>query len=268
MSKATDSTERTLVTGGTGTLGRQVVPQLRAAGLDLRILSRSQREDEAGIEYVTGDLVADTGVAAALEDVRVVVHLAGGNKGDDVAAGHLAEAAARAGVQHLVFISVIGADAVPVGWLRSQHAAEDAIVASGVPYTILRAAQFDDLVLTLVEKMSKLPVIPAPGGLRFQPVDSGEVADRIVELVLDRPAGRVADLAGPKVYSLRELIDGYLRARGKRRPKLPVRIPGKAGRAYRAGDNLNVTSAAHGRRTWEEFLSTRVGAARSRTISS
>lgn len=246
-----------LVTGGTGTLGRQVVPLLRDAGLDLRILSRRTHEPEPGIEYVTGDLVAGTGVEGALAGVHTVVHLAGGNKGDDVAAQNLAPAALQAGVRHLVFISVIGADAVPVGWVRSQLAAEQTIAESGVPYTILRAAQFDDLVLTLVEKMSKLPVIPAPGGLRFQPVDSGEVAERITELALDRPAGRVADLAGPKVYTLRELVDGYLQLVGKHRPKVPVRIPGKAGRAYRAGDNLNLTNAARGRRTWEEFLAAR-----------
>ena len=80
-----------------------------------------------------------------------------------------------------------------------------------------------------------------------------DVAARLAGLTLGAPAGRVADLAGPKVYPLRELVEDYLRANGKRRPKLPVRLPGKAGRAYRAGDNLNL-DAETGTRTWEEFL--------------
>jgi uncharacterized protein YbjT (DUF2867 family) len=97
-------------------------------------------------------------------------------------------------------------------------------------------------------------VIPVPGGLRFQPVDSGEVAARLVELALGKPAGLVPDLAGPKVYGMADLICGYLRARGKRRLMMPVRMPGKAGRAYRAGEYLSLQGAAVGERTWEDFL--------------
>ncbi len=68
---------------------------------------------------------------------------------------------------------------------------------------MLRAAQFHDLVLTMAEKMAKLPVVPVPGGLRFQPVDSREVAARLVELTLGDPAGLVPGLVGPTVYGLR-----------------------------------------------------------------
>ena len=125
---------------------------------------------------------------------------------------------------------------------------------SGLPWTTLRAAQFHDLVLTMVQKMAKLPVIPVPGGLRFQPVDPDEVAARLVELTLDKPAGLVPDLAGPRVYEMADLIRGYLRARGKRRLMLPVRMPGRAGRAYLAGQNLSLEGADVGKRTWEDFL--------------
>ena len=129
---------------------------------------------------------------------------------------------------------------------------------SDLPWTTLRAAQFHDLVLILVQKMAKLPVIPIPGGLRFQSVDSGEVAARLVELTLDQPAGLVPDLAGPKVYGIADLIRGYLRARGKHRFMMPVRMPGKVGRAYRAGENLSLEGAAVGKRTWEDFLAQRI----------
>ena len=57
-----------------------------------------------------------------------------------------------------------------------------------------------------------------------------------------------------------ELIRGYLQTRGKHRLLMPVWIPGKAGRAYRAGDNLNLTSAVRGTRTWEMFLAERLTA--------
>jgi uncharacterized protein YbjT (DUF2867 family) len=211
---------------------------------------------------VTGDLRRDEGVEPAVDGVATVLHLAGGPRGDDVAAGNLVRAAARAGVRHLVFISIIGADRVPIGFLGAKLAAERAVADSGVPWTTLRAAQFHDLVLTVVRTLARLPVLPVPGGMRLQPVDARDVADRLVELALGSPAGLVPDLAGPRVYGLDELARGYLRAAGKRRPMVPVRIPGRIGRAYRAGDNLTLDGATVGRRTWEEFLAERLGRAR------
>jgi hypothetical protein len=82
------------------------------------------------------------------------------------------------------------------------------------------------------------------------------VAQRLAELTVGEPAGRVPDLAGPTVYTMRQLVDSYLG--GKRRMFLPVRIPGKAGRAYRAGDNLNLTDATRGVRSWQDFLAERL----------
>jgi uncharacterized protein YbjT (DUF2867 family) len=98
-----------------------------------------------------------------------------------------------------------------------------------------------------------LPVIPMPSGLRFQPVDSGEVADRMVELALGAPAGLVPDMAGPQIYPLADLVRSYLEATGKRRLLVPVPVPGRAARAVRDGAVI-APNRAVGRRTWEEFL--------------
>jgi uncharacterized protein YbjT (DUF2867 family) len=248
-----------LVTGGTGTLGGHVVPLLRASGHDVRILTRRPRPGTAGVEYVTGDLLEGEGVEAAVDGVETVLHLAGGPKGDDVATRTLVRAASEAGVRHLVHISVVGADRVPLAWMRTKLESERAVAGSGIPWTILRAAQFHDLALTMVEKMAKLPVLPVPGGLRLQPVDSREVAARLAELTLGAPSGLIPDLTGPHVYDLAALARPYLRRSGRRRPMLPVRIPGKAGRAYRAGANLTLEGAETGKRTWEEFLMEKLG---------
>jgi uncharacterized protein YbjT (DUF2867 family) len=105
--------------------------------------------------------------------------------------------------------------------------------------------------------MARLPVVPVAAGFRFQPVDAGEVADQLAELALGPPAGLVPDLAGPRVLGMDALVREYLRARGRRRPVLPVRLPGRAARAIRAGANL-APDRAVGRRTWEEFLAHQV----------
>jgi uncharacterized protein YbjT (DUF2867 family) len=259
-------TARILVTGGTGTLGRQVVPRLRDAGCDVRVLSRRRHEAADGIEYVTGDLLAGEGIEAAVDGVATIVHCAGSNKGDDQATRNLARAASGSAVRHLVYISVIGADRVPMisgidrtmfGYFGTKRAAEQVVAGSGLPWTTLRAAQFHDLILMVAQVMAKLPVIPVPSGFRFQPVDSGEVAARLADLALGAPAGLVPDLAGPRVYPVGDLLRSYLQAQGKHRPMLPIRLPGAAARAFRAGANLAPDRAA-GHRTWEDFLADRV----------
>ncbi|MFI9008731.1 SDR family oxidoreductase [Actinosynnema sp. NPDC053489] len=252
-----------LVTGGTGTLGRLVVPRLARAGHRVRVLSRRDGEPADGVEHVTGDLVTGDGVEAAVAGAEVVVHLAGGPKGDAEAAERLVRAVRRAGdARHLVQVSVIGADRVPLAWFRGKLDAERAVARSGAPWTTLRAAQFHDLVLAVAAKVAKPPVVPVPGGLRFEPVDARDVAEHLVDLVLGAPAGLVPDLAGPAVHGMGDLVRGYLAAHGRRRPLLPVRVPGKAGRAYRAGENLAGPGATRGTRTWEGFLAERVPATR------
>jgi uncharacterized protein YbjT (DUF2867 family) len=258
-----------LVTGGTGRLGRLVVSRLRNAGRDIRVLSRHAHASEDGIEFVTVDLLKGDGIEAAVDGVGIIVHCAGSNKGDDDATRNLVRAASGAGVQHVVYISVIGADRIPVssridramfGYFASKLAAERVVTGSGLPWTTLRAAQFQGLFLAVAQQMAKLPVIPVPAGFRFQPVDEGEVADRLAELALGTPAGLVPDIGGPRVYGMADLLRGYLRARGKHRMLVPVWIPGNAARAVRAGGNL-APERAVGRRTWEDVLAERVGSA-------
>jgi uncharacterized protein YbjT (DUF2867 family) len=257
-----------LVTGGTGTLGRLVVPLLRDAGCEVRVMSRHGHEERDGVRYVTGDLSTGDGVDGAVADAGAgtVVHLAGTQKGDGDKARHLVRAASRAGVEHLVYISVVGAERVPVvsavdrgmfGYFASKRDAEQVVEGSGLPWTTLRASQFHDLIYLVVRQMAKLPVIPVPAGVRFQPVDAGEVAARLVELALGKPAGLVPDIAGPRVYGMDELIRGYLTATHRRRPLLRFPMGGGAFRAVRAGANLAL-DGTQGKRTWEEYLAARL----------
>lgn len=258
-----------LVTGGTGNLGGRVVPLLRAAGRPVRVLSRTARPAADGVQHAVGDLNSGAGVAAALAGVDTVVHCAGAAKGDGDRARLLVTAAAAAGVRHVVNISVVGAERVPVvsavdraffGYYAGQREAEVVIAGSAVPWTNLRATQFHDLVLTVAQGLSKLPVVLVPRGARAQPIDVTEVAARLAELALGEPAGQVPDLAGPRAYGLDELVRGYLRAAGKRRPMVSVPAGGGAYRALVGGANL-APDRAVGRRTWEEFLADRVPAA-------
>jgi uncharacterized protein YbjT (DUF2867 family) len=230
------------------------------------VLSRHSHSPAGGVHLLTGNLTTGEGIQAAVAGVGTIVHCAGSSKGDEDKARNLVQAASAAGVRHLVYISVVGADRVPIvsgvdramfAYFGSKLGAERVVAESGLPWTTLRATQFHDLVLMVAKVMANLPVIPVPAGFRFQPVDSDEVAARLVELALDKPAGLVPDMAGPRVYGFADLLGGYLRARHKHRLMVPVRLPGKAARALRAGANLSLERAV-GHRTWEEFLAERV----------
>src|SRR5829696_6936309 len=252
-----------LVTGGTGTLGRLVVQRLRDAGRNVRVLSRRSREAEAGIEFMTGDLTTGEGIEPAADGVETIVHLAGSTKGDEDKTRNLVQAASsQTRLPHLVYISVVGADRIPVasrvdramfGYFASKRAAEKVVEDSGLPWTTLRATQFHEGMLAVARQMAKLPVLPVPVGFCFQPVEADEVASRLVELTLDEPSGLVPNMGGPRVYGAAELLRGYLRTTKRQRLIMPVWLPGKAARAFRAGANL-VPEQAVGQRTWEEFL--------------
>jgi uncharacterized protein YbjT (DUF2867 family) len=252
-----------LVTGGTGTLGRLVVRRLRDAGCDVRALSRRSRAARDGIQFMTGDLATGEGIEPAVDGVAAIVHCAGSNKGDaDLTRNLVRAASSQTRPPHLVYISVVGADRIPMvsrvdralfGYFESKRETERVVADSGLPWTTLRATQFHDLILTVAQQMAKLPVIPAPAGFQVQPIDADEVAARLVDLTLGEPAGRVPDMGGPRVYGMADLLRGYLRTTQRRRPIVPVWLPGKAARVFRAGGNLAPEQAV-GHRTWEEFL--------------
>ncbi|GAB2600170.1 NAD(P)H-binding protein [Streptomyces capparidis] len=247
-----------LVTGGTGTLGREVVRRLAADGHEVRATGRRPRPagEPGPAAWAVADLSTGRGVAPAVAGAEVIVHCVTahrrGRPADEVRA--LVEAALAAGRPrpHLVYVSIVGVDRIPFPYYRGKLAAERLIADSGLPYTILRATQFHDLVRTVLAAGARLPVMPVPG-LRFQPVDVREVAARLARLATAPPAGRVPDMGGPEVRDARDLARAYLRATGRRRPVAPVRLPGAAFTAFRSGHNLT-PDHAEGRITFGQYL--------------
>ena len=224
-----------LITGGTGTLGRPTVAALRAAGVEPRILSR-----RPGPAHVVGDLQSGAGLPEALAGVDTVLHLATNRRSDVRATQHLLQAAHSAGVQHLVYLSIVGVDTVPLGYYRAKVACEQLVADSGVPFTILRATQFHDFVAGFFRAQRRLPrviTVDAP----FQPISSAAVAERLVSLADSAPAnGRVDDLGGPEVLPMAELARQWLVTRGASPEAAQRRVaewhaPGKLVSAYRAG---------------------------------
>lgn len=245
----------TLVTGGTGTLGKVVVEKLKAAGVPTRVFSR-----HPGAGVAEGNLITGVGLPPALEGVGTVIHCATGSK-DLVQTRNLLSAAKAAGTPHIVYISIVGVDRIPMFYYKAKLEAEKLIADGGIPFTTLRATQFHNLIATVFNAQRFLPAIFAPSGT-FQPIEVSEVASRLVELATATPAGRVADMGGPEVRPARELAAAWLRATSRRRPVSPLRFPGAMFRALGAGAACT-PEHADGTITFEQFLAGRPARARS-----
>lgn len=236
-----------LVTGGTGTLGRPTVALVRDAGHDVRTLSRS-----AGEGRVLGDLNTGKGLSDALAGVTTVVHLATstGTK-DRQQTERLVDASRAAGVSHIVFISIVGVDAVPYSYYRAKLDSERMIEASGIPFSILRATQFHEFIQLFLSLQAKLPVIL---GLNVpdQPIAAAEVAGRLAELVEAGPSGRVADIGGPEQLHLRTAIDTWQKAAGTHKSVWTLHLPLTFLKAMRAGKHMTAMPG-YGTQTFAEF---------------
>lgn len=238
-----------LVTGGTGTLGRLVVERLRTAGHTVRVLSRSSKPG-----VVTGDLRRGVGLAPAVTGVDVIVHCARG-RDDARATRNLVLAARAAGAPHLVYISIVGVDRIPLPYYTQKLRSEALVTASGLPFTILRATQFHNLVAGIFDAQRRFPVLFVPD-ISVQPVDVSEVADVLAGLALAPAAGRVPDFGGPEVRPASEFAAAWQRFEGRKRRLVPLRVPGRTFRALRAGHNLT-SGTPSGSVTFEDYLAAR-----------
>ena len=251
-----------LVTGGTGVLGRVVVDDLLGHGHRVRVLTRRTGiRLPDGASAVTGDLATGAGLTEAVTGAGTIVHCASDfrryAKVDVVGTRRLVEAATAAGNPHLIFVSIVGCDQIPYGYYRTKTQAELVVAESGLPWTVLRATQFHDLILAAAHAVTRLPLIPLPKGLRDQPVDVRDVAPRLRELVDGGPAGRAPDVGGPQVLTAAEIVRAVADACGRRARLITVPGPGKVLAGFRAGHHLCPDHAVAGR-TFADYLAERV----------
>jgi uncharacterized protein YbjT (DUF2867 family) len=242
-----------LVTGGTGRLGQRLTAPLQAAGHTVRQMSRRG----TGPGGVRGDLATGFDLTSALAGAEAVVHAASDPRGDpwqvDVAGTRrLVEAVDRSRMRHLVYVSIVGVDRIPYGYYRAKFAAEQVLLASGLPVTLLRVTQFHDFVDTLLDTARRGPVLPVPMGWQVQPVDVGEVAAHLAEVV-GKEADGVLEYGGPEALSAAELARAWAAVRAPGAHVVATPVPGKLSTAVRDGAALP-TGGERGRRTYGEHL--------------
>jgi uncharacterized protein YbjT (DUF2867 family) len=235
-----------LLTGATGVVGRALLRRLTAAGEPVRCLVRDPRRlgaDRVRVQIALGDLADPPSFRNAMRGVKTVVHLAAAIRDqpagsieelNGIATWRMVQAAERAGVEHFVFMSSLGAVRHDrARYLRAKALAESAVLASDVRHTVL-APSFvyapGDPYLTMVARAGMiLPVVPISGRGRalYQPIWADDVADAIASALggAGVDGNRRYELAGPQTLSHQEIVELVLRAAGRARPTVNVPTP-------------------------------------------
>ena len=243
-----------LVTGGTGRLGRRLVQPLQEAGHTVKLMSRRG----AGPGGIRGDLATGRDLDTALAGAEVVVHAATDPQGDpwqvDVAGTRrLVQAVDRDRLRHLVYVSIVGVDRIPWGFYRAKFAAEQVLLASALPVTLLRVTQFHDFVDSMLDTARRGPVLPVPMGWRVQPVDVGDVAEHLADVVGRPPANGVVEFGGPEEVAAADLARAWAAARAPGAHVVATPVPGKLGAAFRDGAAVP-SGGERGTRTYGQHL--------------
>ena len=234
-----------LLTGATGVVGRALLRRLTVAGEPVRCLVRDPRRlgaDRVRVQIALGDLADPPSFRNAMRGVRTVVHLAGAIRDqplgsieelNGIATWRMVQAAERAGVEHFVFKSALGAVSHDrTRYLRAKALAERAVLASDVRHTVFAPSLYyapGDPFLTLLERMAMvLPVVPLSGRghALYQPIWAEDVAEAIAAALDGAGNGRERyELAGPQTLSHREIAEIALRAAGRTRRLVNVPTP-------------------------------------------
>ena len=238
--------------GGSGFIGRYIVQRLAQRGWILRIAVRRPDSalflkplgDVGQITPMAANIRHDASVAAAIEGVDHVINLVGvlyEHGPQRFAAVHaegarrVASAARAAGVKRLLQMSALGADAGSPSLYARTKAEGEAMVREAFPEAVILRPSVvfgpeDDFFNRFAEIARFSPILPLIGGgkTRFQPVYVGDVADAAVA-ILDRPedapfapAGKTYELAGPRIYSFKQLMELLLAEIGRKRILMPV----------------------------------------------
>jgi uncharacterized protein YbjT (DUF2867 family) len=202
-----------VVIGGSGLIGKKLIPILRERGHEAVSASPS-----SGVNTITGE-----GLREALAGADVVVDVTNSPSWEDRAVLEFFETSTRnilaaeaaAGVGHHLALSVVGADCIPdSGYMRAKVAQEKLIKANRVPYTILRATQFFEFLGAIAGPGADTARVPdAP----MQPLAADDVAAALADVAVGAPANGMLEVAGPEALSMAAFVGKALAASGDTR---------------------------------------------------
>ena len=203
---------KVVVMGGRGLIGSKVVAKLSEHGYDVIAASR-----RSGVDLLTGE-----GLAEAVAGADVVVDVVESPVFDDqpvmrfftTAVSHLLSAEREADVKHHVALSVVGASALPdSGYNTAKAAQERAVVASGQPYSIVRATPFYEFAVGLADSATEGDIVRLPPAV-FRPIAADDVATAVARVAVGPPINGITEIAGPEAIGMDDFVRAGLAAVG------------------------------------------------------
>lgn len=255
-----------LVTGGTGHLGRDIVARLLQDGHQVRVLARSSCRS-LPVEWAIGNLATGEGLREAVQGVHTVINAAtdspiarrGSVRFADVLSSpsavdvqgteRLLALCSEMPVQHFLHVSIVGLEDASLPYAKVKLAGEKLVRASTLSWSVVRATPFYYLLAKFLAGVNWLPVWPLPTA-PFNPVDTADVADYLVQCAFDGRRGERAEIGGPDDLGFAELARQYQTARHIRRAIAPLGLSERSAR--RAG--FVVSKGVRGTLSWQGWL--------------
>jgi uncharacterized protein YbjT (DUF2867 family) len=238
------------VVGATGTLGALVSGELERRGHEVRALSRKSAAYPV-------DLSTGAGLGEALTGCQVVVDASNDSSGSSEVlvegCKRLLAAELEAGVGHHICVSIVGCDRMQIGYYKVKLWQEGVVEQGNVPWTIVRATQFHELIAATFARASRLGVMPVPQA-KLQSIACADVAAEVAQVAEGEPLGGRREIAGPEVIDARVMARQWRSGTHRHVLLAPVRLPGKLGKALRSGLLTAVDPDVLGTLTFETWL--------------
>ena len=250
-----------LVTGGTGTLGKQIVKQLIDKEYTPIVLtSKENAIIEKGAIPAVGNLALNTGLKEASLHADIIIHCASNPRNsaevDIQGTANLLASIPSHRSPHIIYISICGVDKSNYAYYGNKLTTEKLIAASGFPYTILRITQFYDFILhrMLIPGLHEQEsFIELPDNTSFQPIDIRDVAIYIADRIDEKPQGAYVTIGGPEIFTIQQLATTYLEYTGKEYAIRESSAQSDFLNIFRSGINLTPENKT-GAITWSTYL--------------
>jgi uncharacterized protein YbjT (DUF2867 family) len=250
--------ERILITGGTGKLGSEVAKTLQDLPYLMSILTtRNNHSAPDNVSYIARDLTQITTLKPFSSQFDIIIHCASNPRDSysvDVCGTQNLLKVFGDTIKHLIYISIVGVNRGTSQYYQDKFRVEQQISNSHIPFTIVRATQFHDLVLDrIIRPNEENEKIKVPKGLKFQTIDTSDVTSKILEILKGKPTQSIVNIGGQELLTLEEMTLEYTK----------VFYPGKKleekeeltdfEKIFTTGINL-CPENKYGRVFWKDFL--------------
>ena len=247
-----------LITGASGTLGKELCKVLSANNTPYIAISRNEMDIDPPAKWMYADLNSGEGLNKLPSKIDTVIHLAtnASNKNsasDPELTNEMLKFSRTKNVSHFIYMSIVGIDKIPYPYYEQKLQSENYVISGNLPFTILRATQFHQLIDFFLSNSLKFPIALLPKKYKFQPIAPKSVAEKLYAISQAEPLNGIVNIGGPEILTFGELYKDWLKAKGRKALVINLPLPGKRSQAFVNGYNTCEEKDTEGT-TWKEYL--------------